>query len=155
MSSPVPKDAVAIESHTRNYLFFVDESRYIKYYEGPEGGDEGPDSQYSLKSLKYHTKTIRIRVYFAADEDEGVILKELCITDGKFAEAKEGALNKRQGKAQALAPESSISAVNILSSSLLKVFVTLKADTEKLYVWYFPVTDGKVGSWQHAEIELA
>lgn len=94
-------------------------------------------------------------MYFAADEDEGVILKELCITDGKFAEAKEGALNKRQGVAQALAPGSSISAVNILSSSLLKVFVTLKADTEKLYVWYFPVTDGKVGSWQHAEIELA
>ena len=60
MPKPVPKDAVAIESKGRNYVFFIDENRYIKYYEGPDGGNEGPDHPYEIKSLKRAAKNILV-----------------------------------------------------------------------------------------------
>jgi len=55
-----PTDAVAVEQNKRNYLFFVD-AQYIKYYEGPEGGKEGPSVSYKIKTLKLNGKPIKVK----------------------------------------------------------------------------------------------
>lgn len=176
-----PTDAVAVEQNKRNYLFFVD-AQYIKYYEGPEGGKEGPSVSYKIKTLKLNGKPIKvsakvqqiaavayvadnkkevsrsvtvagalqkvadrkiqIRVYYAEDIENLTHLKEVCITNGDFAKTYPGALNDlNEDASSALAPGTSISAINLLSSSLLKVFAAKASGNGELAVWYWAYGD--------------
>ncbi|OAL45744.1 hypothetical protein IQ07DRAFT_591048, partial [Pyrenochaeta sp. DS3sAY3a] len=165
-----PTDAVSVEYNKRNYIFYVDDRRFIKYLEGPDGGKEGPGVKYELESLKVNGKALKTsekvtqiaalsysfdnkneaRIYYAEEVDGFTQLREVCITNGDFSKAYRGALDDAVTSTDALAPQTSISAVNLKQSSLLKVFAAKASGNGDLSVFYFP--PGGQETWNSRQV---